>query len=105
MLRLAATAELASHHPLAAAVMAEAATGRSSSLPASTAVRSLARLRSPGAASAGERRSRPVLVGNRRLAAEERAGHRRVGRADRSSALDERGETPLIVAVDGRSPG
>ena len=104
VLRLAATAEASSAHPLAVAV-ARAAAGRA--IVPWTVSESVAL---PGAGVRATFREAPdgpdrsVLVGNRRLLTEEG-----VDLDDDTSAaldrLDGRGETPLIVVADGRVVG
>src|SRR5262249_46665865 len=103
LLRLAASAESTSRHPLAATVVEEARR-RSLGLldvPESSVLPG-AGVQARCAGSAGE--SHSVLVGNRRLLAEsgiepDDAVDELLGR------LDTRGETALIVAVDGAVAG
>jgi Cu+-exporting ATPase len=103
LLRLAATAEAASSHPLAALVTGEAARRGLEPHP------SLEAAALPGAGvSARCRRDdgteAALLVGNRRLLLEQGVA---LDEAAESAleACDERGETPLLVAVDGRVAG
>jgi P-type Cu+ transporter len=102
VLRLAAAAERAGTHPLAVAVR-RAAESRGLVPPESSDIVAM-----PGAGVAARCRfageDRRVLVGNRRLLAE----HGVPFGDDVESALrqlDARGETPLIVAVDGTPAG
>jgi P-type Cu+ transporter len=99
LLRLAASAEMASRHPLAATVVEEARR-RSMAL---LVVNDAAVL--PGAGvqarcTAPDGETHAVLVGNRRLLAERGIELDDVT-SDLLSRLDARGETALLVAVDG----
>jgi len=103
VLRLAASAEQASHHPLAIAIASEARS-RGLELAAISAARLL-----PGAGvEAGVARAdgspSQVLVGNRRLLAEHGLT---IGETVEPllRALDDQGETTLLVAVDGAIAG
>jgi Cu+-exporting ATPase len=100
LLRLAATAEASSPHPLALVVTREAARRGVAPLPVAEAVAQ------PGAGVAarvrpdGDGPGRSVLVGNRRLMDEHGVAiDEETGQA--LAALDDRGETTLVVAVDG----
>ena len=98
VLRLAAAAEAASRHPLAAAVVAEARR-RALDLPAATDAEAL-----PGAGVRANCGPHAVLVGNLRLLAEH--GIEPDPELDESiRQLDARGETALIVAIDGATAG
>jgi Cu+-exporting ATPase len=103
VLRLAASAESASHHPLALAVAAEARR-RGLDLAQAGDVRVL-----PGAGieariAVAEGHPSLVFVGNQRLLSEHGLT---VGEHVEPflKALDDQGETPLIVAVDGQVAG
>lgn len=103
LLTLAASAESSSGHPLAAAVVQEARKRGVALLSASDVVAL------PGAGVAarcasGESGSRSVLVGNRRLLAEHGLELSLEAHSE-LEALDARGETPLIVVVDGSVAG
>lgn len=98
VLLLAASAESASRHPLAAVVLREARQRGLEPMPASEVVAL------PGAGISARCDGRAVLVGNARLMAEQ--GIALDGDAESAlSAFDARGETPLIVAVDGQVAG
>lgn len=103
LLRLAASAESSSGHPLAAVVTRKAEARGVSLLPTSDVIAL------PGAGVSarcanGDGDLRSVLVGNRRLLAEH--GVTLAGEAETAlEALDARGETPLIVVVDGLVAG
>jgi P-type Cu+ transporter len=103
LLQLAATAEASSPHPLAEAVAREAARLGVTPFPALEAVAQ------PGSGVSAryldaEGREQSILIGNRRL-----LGEQGVAIDDETTAalaaLDARGETPLIVAKDGRVAG
>ncbi len=103
VLRLAASAEASSHHPLAAVVVAEARR-RSVELvdPIEATILPGAGVRARCAA--GDEEAHTVLVGNRRLLAEQGIT------VDPSVEeilvqLDGRGQTSLIVAIDGEVVG
>ncbi|HEV3163624.1 MAG TPA: cation-translocating P-type ATPase family protein [Isosphaeraceae bacterium] len=108
VLRLAATAEQASQHPLAK-VVTRAASERglvpfdAVEAQAQPGAGVLARWRDEGEAGDGAP-GHTVLVGNRRLITEHSVVIDEPAEAA-LNALDERGETPLLVAVDGRIVG
>ncbi|MFO0955930.1 MAG: heavy metal translocating P-type ATPase [Isosphaeraceae bacterium] len=102
ILRLAAAAEASSRHPLAALVR-EAAAGRALERVEARDIEAL-----PGAGVAGvvdwQGKESTILVGNRRLMSER--GLTIVEEVDRAlEELDGRGETALLVAIDGRVVG
>jgi Cu+-exporting ATPase len=103
LLRVTASAESASGHPLAAAVVTEALRrGLALTATAEVALEPGAGVTAQWDDADGVRRS--ILVGNRRLLAE----HDVALGDDAISALselDQRGETPLIVVVDGQVVG
>jgi Cu+-exporting ATPase len=106
LLRVAATAESHSRHPLAAVVVREAARRGIEPLAPFVETTALpgAGVRVRWAADGPEPTGRTVLVGNRRLLDEH--GVVIEGAAEAALAeLDTRGETPLLVAVDGRVAG
>jgi Cu+-exporting ATPase len=99
LLRLAATAESKSEHPLARAVAREAEARGVAPLPVVEAQSH------PGAGVSatyrvGESRERSLLVGNRRLVAE-RGVETPAEALAAMEASDARGETPLLVADEG----
>ncbi|MDR3636658.1 MAG: cation-translocating P-type ATPase family protein [Isosphaeraceae bacterium] len=98
MLRLAASAESASRHPLALAITREAQRRGLKPSQASEAVAL------PGAGVSAACEGRTILVGNARLMAEQGVA---LGTDVEGvlTAFDARGETPLIVAIDGRVAG
>ena len=106
LLTLAAVAEAGSRHPLAGLIAREAK-ARGLAIPAAFDVQATpgsgasARYRAGG--EADDSPGHAVLVGNRRLMGE--AGIPLDGIEDRLREVDARGETPLIVAVDGRVVG
>jgi Cu+-exporting ATPase len=103
VLRLAASAEAASRHPLAAAVVEEARR-RGSELYELGEVTVLPGAGVQARCPAPEGRSRAVLVGNRRLMAEQ--GIALDGTTEAVlGQLDAQAQTTLIVAVDGRVAG
>jgi len=97
LLRLAASAERNSEHPLALAIVEGAAT-RGIEIPASTSFTSIA-----GKGLEATVDGRHLLVGNRRLMEERNIAL--AGLVDRSAELAARGNTPMFVAVDGRAGG
>jgi P-type Cu+ transporter len=98
VLRLAATAESGSKHPLAAVVNRAAAERGCNPLPAiETIAMPGAGVRATYHAEGNE--SRSVLVGNRRLLEEQGLTIDEVT-AKALASVDARGETPLLVAVD-----
>lgn len=97
LLALAAALEHRSEHPLADAVV-RAAEQRGLSLPAVTRFEAVA-----GAGIRGEVAGRRVVVGSARLL--EREGIDAAAAAPRLSALDARGATGMLVAVDGQLAG
>jgi len=97
LLRLAASAEANSEHPLGEALV-EGARARGVDVPASASFTSLA-----GRGIEARVDGRALLVGNRRLM--EERGIVLDGLAERASALAERGNTPMFVAVHGRAGG
>jgi Cu+-exporting ATPase len=103
VLRLAASAEAASHHPLALAVAAEARR-RGVELVHVEGVRVLPGAGIEARVALPEDHPRRVLVGNQRLLAE--AGLA-IDEAAQPllKALDEQGETPLFVVIDGSIAG
>ena len=98
VLRLSASAEASSRHPLAAVVTREARRLGLALAPASDAVAL------PGAGVSARCDGKAVLVGNTRLMAEHGIAldHDALTALN---ALDARGETPLLVALDGRVAG
>jgi Cu+-exporting ATPase len=97
LLRLAASAEKGSEHPLGAAIV-ESAEGRGISLLPHSDFRAV-----PGRGIEAVIDSRSVLLGNRALMTEKGID---VGPlAGRSSDLAAAGKTPMFVAVDGRAAG
>src|SRR5262249_55578046 len=99
----AATAESSSTHPLADVVVREA------SRRGLTPFASQGAVALPGAGVStrfrdGSDRERLVLVGNRRLMGEHGVAIEAEAEAA-LEALDSRGETPLLVAIDGRISG
>ncbi len=107
VLRLAASAEKASRHPIAGAVIDEA---RRRSLPlldiqnAELLPGAGVRVECAGDHRAGDAAPRQILVGNRRLMSE--SGTELDASVDSLLAeLDARGETALIVVVDGEVAG
>ncbi len=98
VLRLAASLERASEHPLAAAVVEGARARGIASLPAVTAFQSVT-----GKGVAGTVDGRQVVLGNTALLAERGID---VGAlAARADALRREGQTVVFVAVDGRVAG
>jgi Cu+-exporting ATPase len=103
LLRLAAGAEASSRHPLGSVVVQEAARRGIEPAPA-TDVEALPGAGVSARCTLGEGETRTVLVGNRRLLTER--GITLDAEAEAAlEALDSRGETPLIVAVEGRILG
>ena len=99
LIRLAATAEAGSRHPLAAVVHRAAKERGIEPDPATDAIAM------PGAGvSVRWNDSQAILVGNRRLL-EEHGVPVDVEAAEALDRVDARGETPLIVALDGRIVG
>jgi Cu+-exporting ATPase len=103
ILRLAAAAEQASRHPLAVAVGTEA-TRRGLEVPRAVESTVLPGAGVQATLEGPEGRGARVLVGNRRLLAEHGLS---IAESAESwlRSLDDRGETPLIVAVDGEVAG
>ncbi len=97
VLRLAASLERASEHPLAAAIVA-AAEARGLAL---APVSDFASVTGKGVR--GTIAGRRVLIGNAALLADERIDAARL--ADRAQALQSAGQTVMFVAVDGRAAG
>ncbi|MFO7587584.1 MAG: heavy metal translocating P-type ATPase [Gemmatimonadota bacterium] len=97
LLRLAAAVEAASEHPLGAAV---AAAGRERGLPGLPIDAFEART---GLGVVGTVGGRRVVVGGARLLESE--GIPATGLAERASALEARGRTVMLVAIDGREAG
>jgi Cu2+-exporting ATPase len=95
LLRLAASAERNSEHPLAEAIV-EGTTAKGIAIPTSSSFTSLA-----GKGLEASVEGRKLLVGNRRLM--EERGIALDGLVDQSGALAEQGNTPMFVAVDGRA--
>ncbi len=103
VLRWAASAEKASRHPLAAAVVRGAAE-RGLDTPEADEVTALPGVGVAARVRRGSEAERQVLVGNRRLMNERGTllGEETTAALD---ALESRGETPLIVAIDGEVAG
>ncbi|MBX6313785.1 MAG: heavy metal translocating P-type ATPase, partial [Isosphaeraceae bacterium] len=103
LLRLAATAEQSSRHPLAEAIN-QAAAERGLTPFATIDARALPGAGISACLNDGSRREGPILVGNRRLMVEHG-----IALDDRAEAalrdLDARGETALLVAVAGHPIG
>ena len=97
VLRLAAGLERASEHPMAAAIVAGAA-ARGVPLPEVADFESFT-----GMGVAGRIEGRAVLLGTPRLM--EERGIDVLALADRAADLRRRGETTVLVAVDGRAAG
>ncbi len=97
LLRLAASAEGGSEHPLAQAIV-EGARERSITIPASESFTSVAGMGLEAAVDGHK-----LLVGNRKLM--EERGLSLDGWLSDASDLAERGNTPMFVAVDGRLAG
>jgi Cu+-exporting ATPase len=103
LLRLAAGAEASSPHPLAAVITQEATRRGIEPAPAAD-VEALPGAGISACCTLGEGDSRTILIGNRRLLAER--GITLDAEAEAAlEALDARGETPLMVAVEGRVMG
>ena len=97
LLRLAASLEMASEHPLASAILAGAKQRGIAAAPA-TDVRAL-----PGQGIAGQVGPHQVLAGN---ASAMREAHVDIGTAEaRADELRQSGQTVMFVAVDGRFAG
>jgi Cu+-exporting ATPase len=96
-LRLAATAERGSEHPLAQAVLAAAA-ARGLAIPEATAFRAV-----PGQGLTATVESRAVALGNEALLST--LGVAPGALAERAAALRAAGRTVLYLAVDGRAAG
>jgi Cu+-exporting ATPase len=103
LLRLAASAERASRHPLAAAVSAEAA-ARRLDVPAVLESHVLPGAGVDARVAISPDRPAHVLVGNARLMDDHGITLDDAALATRT-ALEEQGETPLAVAVDGEVAG
>src|SRR2546426_2875810 len=97
VLRLAASLERGSEHPLAAAIVAGAET-RGLALDAAQAFRSIT-----GKGVAGTVGGRRVALGNEKLLEELRIAA--AGLAERADALRREGQTVMFVAVDGAAAG
>lgn len=97
LLRLAASAERNSEHPLAEAIV-EGTRAKGIEIPASSSFTSIA-----GKGLEATVDGRQLLVGNRRLM--EERGIALDGLIARSVELAEQGNTPMFVAVDGRPGG
>jgi Cu+-exporting ATPase len=97
LLRLAASLERGSEHPLASAIVAEAER-RGLTLAEARAFRSV-----PGKGVVGEVDGRPVALGNAALLAE--LGVDAAPIRDRAEALRADGGTVMLIAVDGRAAG
>ncbi|MDQ3927651.1 MAG: heavy metal translocating P-type ATPase, partial [Chloroflexota bacterium] len=97
LLRLAASAELGSEHPLGEAIVARA-NELGLSLSQSSAFQSLA-----GHGIAATVDGRDLLLGNARLMVEQRVDLN--GLSERAVDLARRGKTPMYVAADGRPAG
>ncbi len=97
MLKLAASLERASEHPLAAAIVA-GAQARGLTLPEAQAFRSFT-----GRGITGKVGAQSVAVGNRRLL--EELGIEPGALAERAEALRAEGQTVMFVAVDGKAAG
>ena len=95
VLRLAASAEVRSEHPLARAIVA-AATARSLALIDASGVEAR-----PGRGLAARVAGHDILIGNARALGE--AGIECESLAGRGIALAEQGRTPILVAIDGRA--
>jgi heavy metal translocating P-type ATPase len=96
-LRLAASAESASEHPSAEAIVAEAKRRGLALAPAAGFTAE------PGLGISAEVEGRAVLVGSARLMAER--GIAATAFAEQAAALARDGESPLYVAVDGKLAG
>jgi Cu+-exporting ATPase len=103
VLGLAAAAEHASRHPLALAVAAEA-TRRGVEPPRALDATALPGAGVQATVEGPEGATKQVLVGNRRLLAEHGLSIDEIAEPWLES-LDDRGETPLLVAVDGTIAG
>ncbi|HET6615113.1 MAG TPA: copper-translocating P-type ATPase, partial [Dehalococcoidia bacterium] len=97
LLRLAASAEAGSQHPLGRAVVT-GASERAIAVPAATSFVSAAGLGIEATVD-----GREVLIGNRMLM--ESRGFAIDGLREHASALSAQGRTPVYVAVDGRAAG
>jgi heavy metal translocating P-type ATPase len=97
VLRLAASLERASEHPLAGAIVG-AAEARGLAL---ASVADFASVTGKGVR--GRIEGRHVLIGNAALLADEKVDSARL--ADRAQALQAEGQTVMFVAVDGRAAG
>jgi P-type Cu+ transporter len=97
LLKLAASAELGSEHPLGEAIVTRA---NELGLPVSPATR-FHSLAGHGISATVE--GRELLLGNARLMQEHKVNLDGLG--DRASALAAQGKTPMYVAVDGRPAG
>ena len=97
VLRLAATVENASEHPLALAIV-EGALARGLSLSAVTAFEAI-----PGHGVRATVERRPVLIGNLKLMQRENIALDRLEAEARKLADD--GKTPMYVALDGKAAG
>jgi Cu2+-exporting ATPase len=97
LLRLAASAERNSEHPLAQAIV-EGTQTKGIDIPTSASFTSIA-----GKGLEASVDGKDLLVGNRRLM--EERGVDLAGLIARSAELAERGNTPMFVAVDGRPGG
>ena len=97
LLRLAASAERGSEHPLGEAIV-RAARARGLSLSEATSFRALA-----GHGIEAEVEGRQLLIGNLKLMRER--GVALDGYAESAAALAQRGQTPMYAALDGRFAG
>lgn len=97
VLRLAAGLETGSEHPLAQAIL-NAARERGLTVPALERFEAI-----PGHGASGSVESRSLLVGNRPLL--ETAGIDTAPLATESERLAAHGQTPVLVAIDGRAAG
>jgi Cu+-exporting ATPase len=97
VLRLAASLERASEHPLAAAVI-QSAEEKGLQIPRAEQVRSL-----PGKGVTGMVESRPVIVGNAGLLMDMQADPGAF--TERAEALRREGQTVIFVAIAGRTAG
>ncbi len=97
LLRLAASAEFGSEHPLGEAIV-RGAQERNLSLGGATSFRALA-----GHGIEAEVEGKRLLLGNAKLMREQNVAL--AGSEERAGALAENGKTPMYVAVDGRLAG